>query len=52
MERLQAREGRDAKEKVAESAEDNNGKDVPFQPHHPRTILAATHSNSSSLSRP
>jgi hypothetical protein len=30
-----ARHGRDAKEKVAESTQDYNGKDVLFEPHHP-----------------
>jgi hypothetical protein len=39
LSRLQARQGRDAKEKVSESARDYNGKGVLFQPHHPRTIL-------------
>jgi hypothetical protein len=29
---------RDAKEKVAESAQDYNGKGVVFPPHHPRAI--------------
>jgi hypothetical protein len=38
LSRLQARQGRDSKEKIAESAQDYNGKCVLFQPHHPRTI--------------
>jgi hypothetical protein len=37
--RLQARQGKDAKEEVADSAQDYNGKDVLFQPHHLTTIL-------------
>jgi hypothetical protein len=36
---LQESQGRDAKEKVAESAHDYNGKCVLFQPHHLRNIL-------------
>jgi hypothetical protein len=36
---LQACQGRDAKEKFAESTQDYSGKGVFFQPHHPRTIL-------------
>jgi hypothetical protein len=36
---LKACQGRDVKEKIAESAQDYNGKGVLFQPHHPRTIL-------------
>jgi hypothetical protein len=39
MNRLQARQGQDAKEKVAESAQDYNGKGVLFQPYHPKTVL-------------
>jgi hypothetical protein len=39
LSRLQVRQGRDAKEKVAESAQVYNGRDVLFQPHHPRSIL-------------
>jgi hypothetical protein len=39
LSRLQARQGRGAKEKVAESAQDYNRKGVLFKPHHPRTIL-------------
>jgi hypothetical protein len=35
----QARHGRDAKEKPAESAQDYSGKGVLFQPHHPRVIF-------------
>jgi hypothetical protein len=31
--------GRDAKEKVSESAQDCNGKSVRFQPHQPRVML-------------
>jgi hypothetical protein len=33
--RLQARQGRDAKEQVAKSAKEYNGKDVLFQAHYP-----------------
>jgi hypothetical protein len=40
--RLQARQGRDANEKVAESAQDYNGNGVLFQPPHPRTTLSFT----------
>jgi hypothetical protein len=36
---MQARQGRDAKEKVAESAQDYNGNGVLFQLYHPRTIF-------------
>jgi hypothetical protein len=39
LSRLQAHQGRDAKEKVAVSAEVYKVKDVLFQPRHPRTIL-------------
>jgi hypothetical protein len=39
LSRLQARQGRDAKEIVAESGQYYNRKDVLFQPHHPRTNL-------------
>jgi hypothetical protein len=39
LSRLQAGQGKDAKEKVAESAQDYIGKGVLFQPHHPRTTL-------------
>jgi hypothetical protein len=38
--RLQARQERDAAEKVAESAKDFNWKGIIFQPHHPRTTLS------------
>jgi hypothetical protein len=37
--RLQVCQGRDAKENVADCAQDYDGKDVLFQPQHPRTIL-------------
>jgi hypothetical protein len=39
LSRLQSRQGRDAKEKVAESAQNYNGKSVLFQPHRRWTIL-------------
>jgi hypothetical protein len=39
LSRLQARQDTDAKEKVAETAQDYNGKGVLFQPYHPRIIL-------------
>jgi hypothetical protein len=39
LSRLKARQGRDAKEKVVERAQDYNGKGVLFQPHHPKTVL-------------
>jgi hypothetical protein len=39
LSRLQARQGIEAKEKVAEGAKDYNGKGVLFQPHHVKTIL-------------
>jgi hypothetical protein len=37
--KLQAHQGRDVKEEVAESAQDYNRKGILFHPHHPRTIL-------------
>jgi hypothetical protein len=37
--RLQACQGNNAKEKLAESTQDYNGKGVLLQLHHPRTIL-------------
>jgi hypothetical protein len=40
LSRLLARRGRDAKEKVTESAQDYIGKGVLFQPHRPRTARA------------
>jgi succinylarginine dihydrolase len=53
LSRLQARQGREAKEEVAERAQSYNGKGLLYQPHHSRTILygGATqqHSNNSSL---
>jgi hypothetical protein len=39
LSRLRARQGQDAKEKAAESAQGYNGKGALFQPHLPRTIL-------------
>jgi hypothetical protein len=39
LSRLQAHQGRKAKEKVAESTQVDTGKEVLFQPHQPRTIL-------------
>jgi hypothetical protein len=38
LSRFQVRQGRLAKEKVAERAQDYNGKDILFQPHYSRTI--------------
>jgi hypothetical protein len=55
LSRLRARQGREAKEKVTESAKDYNGKEVLFQPHHPRTVLrggATQQLSNDSLSRP
>jgi hypothetical protein len=37
LSRLQAHQGRDAKEKVTEYAKDYNGKGILFQPNHSRT---------------
>jgi hypothetical protein len=39
IERLQARQGRDTKEKFAENTQDYDGKSDLFQPHEPRTVL-------------
>jgi hypothetical protein len=36
---MQAFQGRDAKGKVVENAEEYNLKGVLFQPHYPRTVL-------------
>jgi hypothetical protein len=39
LSKLQVCQGRYAKKKVTESAQDYNGKGPLFQPHHPRTFL-------------
>jgi hypothetical protein len=39
LSRLQVCQGRDEKEKVAESTQNYDGKGVLFEPHYPRTIL-------------
>jgi hypothetical protein len=51
LSRVQARQGRDAKEKVAESAQDYNGKDVLFQLHR-RGGTTQQHTSTAAASAP